>query len=703
MGPTTGDARWVRQAFLVAQEDLDKVDQQNRVFTSASIKFTDTTLGGNLCINPPPQFTRNADLRPPNKGRSNNSSGMGRHYSEALDDNNQIIYVRCGVPAFNKMTTFFSDFYSTDAGQLARTGRAGGLFYSVGYATGFVVSILSWKLLAVHMLGFGLTLLQDKPRSKFYYMKPTMPLYWNAVSTIVNQIAVNRGVVPRVGGNDIQNTLNSKYEFTQADIDKLHNAFPQMFNSGGSIDVYALATRAQRLARRQEKMLQDRLKDVNANVEQVIKDIYSTKINADSAMDYRTYLNQWIATEVAQPAGQQASSDAEITQGVNQAAGATPSTAPSAPDTASESIELSVGDSSSVGKFIDFLKAEWDDGGAFASFRVDSTGPVSESFSSQVADSELATKLNNMSSGARNMAFDFENGNIVGGLVGDILSPVISAVRDFAGGFADSVKLSGLAVLAGAAYVDIPKHWTSSAAQLPRSQYTIKLVSPYGNVFSQLINIYVPLSMLLAMALPLSTGKQSYTSPFLCELYDQGRCISRLCMIDSMTITRGIGNTGWNNAHEALGVEVQFSFIDLSSVMFMPISSGFSLKTAVQATAGAVRGGIGGGVLGSTVGSLAGPVGTVAGGAAGAAAGAAVGAASALGVFDDDNTFTDYMNILGSTSLADNVYPMRRFKRNLTQKLAAFESWRSVSHMASFAGDLLPSRIINAFYRGVVR
>jgi hypothetical protein len=61
------------------------------------------------------------------------------------------------------------------------------------------------------------------------------------------------------------------------------------------------------------------------------------------------------------------------------------------------------------------------------------------------------------------------------------------------------------------------------------------------------------------------------------------------------------------------------------------------------------------------------------------------------------------MNVLGSVGLADQIYQLRRWKRNLTQKLVAFDSWKSVSHMASFVGDMWPSRIASAFYRGTVR
>lgn len=702
MGPLTSDSAWVRQAFLVDAGDLEAVDQQNRIFSTASLKFTDTTLGGNLCVNPPPQFTRFADIRPANKSRSTKSTGMGRYYSEAIDDHNQIIYLRFGQPAFNKMTTFFGSFYSSDAGQLAKTGRAGGLFYSLGRVVGFVVPLLSWKLLAVHMLGFGLKLASEKPSSKFYYMKPGMPLYWNAVQTIVNQISVNRGIVPRVFGNDDQNALGDGYTFTQTDIDKLHNSFPAMFNSGGGFDIYAMATRAQRLARANEAALKATFADSDdADIATNIQRIYSSTLS-DPGTTYQTYLNNWLGSDAANPAGANAansgSADSQIAAQVaaagSNAGGATAPT-PAAGDSSTEDLSLLQNPASGTSAFAEFLKAEWDDGSAFVSLRVDATGPTQESFSSQFAESELAQKINGMSSSARSTEFNFENGNLVGGVTGDVIGSVLGAVKGFVAGVADSVKLSGLAVLGGAAFVDIPKHWVASAAQLPKASYTIRLVSPYGNPFSQIMNIYAPLAMLLAGALPLSTGKQSYTSPFLCELYDKGRCQIRLGMIDSLTISRGIGNTGWDSEGHALGIEVSFSVMDMSSIMSMPISAGFSFTTAIDTVVSTAAGAAGGSVLGSALG----PAGTVVGGVAGAALGAAAG----LGVFDDDNAFTDYMSVLGSVDLADNVYPFRRFKRNLTQKMLAFDSWKSPSHMASFAGDLLPSRLISAFYRGSVR
>lgn len=700
MGPIIGDASWVRQAFIVEQSSLDAVDQQNRVFSTASIKFTDTTLGGNLSINPLPQFCRFADIRPENRSRAVGSSGMGRYYSEAIDDQAQIIYMRMGLPAFNSLTNFFTNFYNYEMGQLARTGRSTGILYAIGRVGAFVASLLSWKVMAVHMIGISTALmstLAQKTQSKFYYSKPAMPLYWNAVQTIVNQIAVNKGIVPRAVGGDSQNyqqsALNDQYQFTKDDVTRLHAAFPEMFSESGSIDVYALANRAQRMARRQEAYYRNLMDSAGsgADIGKQIQQIYTQQMS-NSGMDYLSYLQAWLDTTGSQskagaPTDTSSTSASAVVQATTADPGATPA-APNPADTTTESIFDVLDPSKQKTDFFEFLKAEWDDGSAFASFRVDATGPVSESFSSTVGESEISSKLNSLSSSGRNMQFNFANGNIGGGALGSLVGGVASAVKDLTMGALDQLKLSGLAALSGSAFVDIPKHWQSSVAQLPHSSYTIQLRSPYGNPISQMMNLYVPLAMLLATALPLSTGKQSYTSPFLVELYDKGRCMTRLGMVESMQITRGQGNTGWHSDGYALGIDVTFSIVDMSSVLHMPISAGFNYTTGLNIVGDAVTAGV---------------VGTVVGGPAAGGVAAVAAAAQAAGVFDEDTVFTDYMNVLGSMGLADAVYPLRRFKRNLTQKLTAFQSWKSVSHMASFAGDMLPSRIISAFYRGTVR
>jgi len=281
---------------------------------------------------------------------------------------------------------------------------------------------------------------------------------------------------------------------------------------------------------------------------------------------------------------------------------------------------------------------------------VDYTGPVDESFSSSTRESDISTTFNSLSAKGRSASFSFAGGNIDGG----VLTGITDLIKGVSTGLMDAVHLSGLASLAGAAFVDIPQHWENSAANLPRMSYTMQLVSPYGNAMSQMINIYIPMAMLLSAALPISTGKQSYSSPFLVELYDQGKAQTRLGIIDSLTFVRGTTNLGFNKNKNFMSVDVSFSVKDLSSIMHMPINSGFSLNPL-------------------------------------------------KGVFDEDTVYTDYLHVLGSATLGQNIYPMRKLRENLANKANSFKALTSPARWFGAIHDMPYIGMIDAFYKDTDR
>lgn len=707
MGVTVKDRDWVRQSFLVNKGDLELVDQQNRTFSTASLKFTDTTPGGNFAINPPPQFTRFADLKPAENSPFKGSKKLGRYYSEAIDDTSQLIHMRFGVPEFNSLTTFFSGFYNTGAGRLARTGRADGFFYNIGKVVGMVVPLMSWKLLAFHYAGVAFRFLTQKPSSRFYYLKPTMPMYWSAVQTIVNQIAVNRGIVPRIASAEVTNAAGEQHAFDAAARAKLHAAMPEIINKDGSIDVYAIANRAQRLARAQHKKMLSMGDESSFDLNKRIQKLYTEDLT-QTAPTYDSYLSKWLKTTPSKPTGAPTAAAAPAAPAADGAApvqDAGQAAVDNGTFSESRSSDPAQREKDTAGLF-DFFTAELDDGSAFATFRVNYTGSIGESFSNTVGESEVQGKFNSMSSSSRSTSFNFAGGNLDDGFIGKMVGGVVNAVKDFASGVADGIGISGLAALAGGAFVDIPKHWQSSSAQLPRSTYTINLSSPYGNAFSQLINIDLPLAMLLAGALPMSTGKQSYTSPFILELYDKGRCQTRLGMIDSLQITRGTGNTGFHQDGLALGIEVTFSIVDMSSIMHMPITEGFSMSAMQKgADIGAALGGGVGAVTGGVPGAVTGVgVGAAVGGAAGYGLDVASAALdTVVGIWDEDTVFTDYMATLAGMGLADQIYSLRKLKINLTKKLTEWNKLTSPAAFASFAGDIWPARMVSAVFKGVAR
>lgn len=659
------DEEWLRKSFMVPSYTFNNMDAVRRELTEAQYKFTDTTLGGNFAINPPPQFTRNADLRVPS--RFSNSSGQGRYYSEALDDRGQYVHMRFGVPQYNSLTNFFFNFYNAGAASLANRGRSPGAFYYLGRAVGFVVSLPAQPFI---WAGSVIRFLINKPVSKFYYLKPTMPLYWSAVSNMVNAIGVNMGVIGR-GMSEGDQILRPDDPNQPGEHSALHDSlaggeFPNIYRPDGGVDIYKVATRAQRMARVQRKAINKAIENggswgtLNQGMEAAITSpVIEPSMNNPDLESYLKKYHDAVSNQVEDDP--QESTDHERS---------------SNSDTPEDTVVHSkLGEDDGFGSH---LMAELEDGSAFVTFRVDDQGSVSESFQNSAGESQIASTINGISSTARSARFSFADGNTG-------IAPVdgaINAVRDVVGGFMDEIKISGLMALGGSAFADIPKVWESSTANLPSASYTIELRSPYGTPMARFQNLIVPLSMLLAGVMPISTGKQSYTQPFLCEMFSQGRQQIRLGMIESMSITRGTGNLGWTRNGEPLGIDVSFTVMDMSSLMHMPITANYGVIGA------SLMGGVS--TAGAAVDTLAGTIGGDTNVQAGMENFATLFDKS---TYDDDNAFTDYMAVLGSLGLADQIYPTNKLRLRRAQRLANWQQWKSPAHHANWLGGTLPGRL----------
>lgn len=632
------DTEWLRRTFMVPIKEATHEYDIKEVLNGAAFKYTDTTPGGSFAINPPPQFTAFADrpvigkLVP--KGRYGGE--MGRYYSEALDDNGTYVHMRFGVPQFNSLGNFFMNAYSHEASLLARTGRGSSAFYSAGKTLGFVITLPFQPIVWANKV---YRFLAGKPASRYYYLKPAMPLYWNAVASMVNAIGVNMGQIGRAMSEGESQLRTDEEKWDGGSMGKYHELLPEVYREDGGIDVYAMATRAQRMAHIHHERMGNLLSEAGS-LEQLGQSI-------------RRYRDE----EMPEATGrslEEATASYHAAQ-ANTSAGYLDKSKPEDPSAMNTNEENAIGnefEEIAEPTLMDYMEAEGEDGAAFVTFRVNNPGPVSETFSNETEESELSSKINSMSASARSTRFTFAEGNLGGNFVADAIQGIAGAVTKFVQGVGDGLGISGLNILAGAAYIDIPKVWSGSTANLPTAEYTIELRSPYGNPMSRLQNLYIPLAMILAGALPLATGKQSYTSPFLCELYSKGRNQTRLGMIESLSITRGVGNLGFNQNKEPLGIDVTFSVIDLSSVMAMPVNTDIKL-----------------GEIGANL----------------------------VGNFDDDNTYTDYMAVLGGLGLVDQIYPLNKLAIRRAQTMANWEQWKSPAHHANWLMGSTPGRILHMF------
>ncbi len=748
-----GKGQWVRNAFLVSHNDLEDIDRQNTEFTTAHRKYTDTSPGGNYCINPRPLYTPYAD--PPVMGMMYGrkdidvydvtQTGMGAFYSEAQDDTSQIIHMRLGVTAYTGLSTFFTGFFSYSSAKAAKTGRVGGgFFHAVGMGIGLIVTIINWPLLAVSALGYAGRFFLSKPSSRYAYLKPAMHLYWGSVQNMLNSIVTNRGLYPNLpatgpglaalavgvasgnigiaaagavigvggaikganggisgargagqseGGNldNNEQMMQAAYQIDTDSMKSFAAMAPDIFSPDGGVDVYAVAGRALRLRNLMERTMAEQFGKANQYDDYfgfakrilasrrltAYSPSMSDKFNAyirsgagvgqttEGLQQQRDLSDQLIKEMQRKPNFKQyatqvlgspwySTSDADTS--LEDKAIKTTSFTPDGKNTVinDEPYKEEGGIISKTMGFLNALQAEFNDGTGFASFRVDYTGAQGDNFSNQSAESEIGQFINSASSKGRETSINFADGRLVGGAAGDIMGAAVNGIKDVIGGTLDWFGMSGLLALKGDAFVDIPKHWISSTGSLPRAQYTMTLQSPYGNVISQIINIYIPLCMVLAAGLPMATGRQSYTAPLMLELYDRGRTQTRYGMVDQISISRGTSNLGFTKEGVALAYEVSFSVVDLSSVVAMPNSSVFSLASLVNP----------------------------------------------FDIFDDETLFTDYMNVLGSVSMSQQVYKLNRLKLNAAKKMKNYKMLSSPYAWASFAHDMPSIGWLDAIFLG---
>lgn len=667
------DTAWVRQALFVPGNSSKKANSRARdilrsqQYSDSSLVFADTSLGGNRSINPRPQFTKNADpslnsllsnTTSDGTADSISSMGMGRAYAERIDNPAQRIYMQFGVPAFNSLTNFFTGYYDRSQGDMANTGRVNDILYTISKYIGYVVLWPVTLVLGISNLVYkAYRSATNKPLSRYYYMNQTMTLYWNTVTTIVNAISVNMGLAQGVTPDDVENVPGKEPNVTGTttpDVAILNRLLPDIMRSEtGGIDIRAVANRYQRLSDAHDRAFADILEKAGSEAE-ATKAIAAYMNKPASGYDVPAkslslgeYSKQYSESPTGTGEGLTNRLNEDVPADVDNSAAPVTSTA----NINSEGTDTTLTEYFS--KLFKFAAAESRDGSKFVSFIVDHQATVSESFSTTTKSSDIAATMNETSSNTRNKVFNLAGGNLGDNPILGAVEVIMSGVGSIIGGLAESVHLQGLSAIAGKAFVDMPEFLDSSTTTLPSNSYTIQLRTPYGNPYSILTNIYVPLAMLLAGVTPRSTGKNSYTSPFLCKLWSKGRSQVQMGAITDMTITRGTGNVGWSVKDQTLGVDVTFTVTNLSKMLHMPISNEVSLADTLG-----------------------------------------------FSQFDEDNNFTDYMAVLGSLGLSEQYYPDAKWRLKRARAKQNFDSWLSISNFAAASVDSTPGRLISAFVRG---
>lgn len=652
------DHDYIQQAFMLSGAVMDDGLKDRRRYQAAQNKFTDTTPGGNFWINPPPQWSPTCDIRS-SRFWKDQYSGMGSDYSVAIDDNADVVYFRMGVPEFNGMFMFLSNMFDSNSAYLARTGRSPGWLFKIAELASAVVC---WPVQAISVAYTTVRWLAGIPKSKFYYSKPVMPLYWKACTGMLNQILINMGIVPRVFRGSATATSDmgkvSTFDFsmyTPNERSQLANLLPGLWQANGTVDLFYLANRATRKQIRWQKALQARLEATNDR-ESAINAIHkhgnnwTDRAGDSSQSNLKTYLDSYFKSGLGTD---QPDHNNGVEKAGNYTVDGSGDTGTNPPGTTEVEKPMTFMES-----ITSHLASEFRDGGSFIGFKVNHNGAVGESFSSSFKDNGLAGFLNSFSAQTNDARFTMSGGQT--GIPG--LDALISGAQSVVAGAISGTGMGGLANIAlGQGFVDVPQHWAGSTVSLPRETYTINLRSPYGHPVARIQNLIIPLVCLLNMALPHSAGSQSYTSPFLIEAYSKGRSQTRLGMVDSMSIQRGVGNVGWTRDKQPLGIDVTFSVVDLSPLMHIPIEPALRASDLTNPSAAINK------------------------------------------LLTDDSNYSDYLNILSGMGLNEQIYTSDKLAKVLAKTKLDVAQWVSPTQMAATFSNSLAGEAIKIFVAGTGR
>ena len=116
---------------------------------------------------------------------------------------------------------------------------------------------------------------------------------------------------------------------------------------------------------------------------------------------------------------------------------------------------------------------------------------------------------------------------------GQFLNGLIEPVT---GGFTSNLFNGALKSIKGQKMI-YPKIYKSSESQT-NYNFTVKLSSPYGDVYNYYMNIVVPLMHLIALAAPRMITSNAVASPFLVQAFIPGQCTCQLGIVSQMTIRK---------------------------------------------------------------------------------------------------------------------------------------------------------------------
>lgn len=480
----------------------------------------DSSLFGNDVLNPYAGFCEDDDIHIHSykvKGIPHDY-GVGRVYEEIYNSTQQIVYFQVGIPRYKNLGDFISGSVDENANKLAETGDVSVYESMASFVKAGAIIALK---LPIYPLEWAGRLFDGDTRmykiTDFFYFREEMLMYYRYVNSILAPIAVNLGLY-KLSWLGTDSTNNAE------DDAALKACLPEIMKNGP--DIFEIVqTRSVRFG----------------NVERVSLD----KAQSD-----------WVA------ANKEALNEVKVAE-------------QKAKNKAGDPTDDTIG----------YFKALWEgaktsalEGNKYLAFRIEKgQDNASENISNTTRDSSLASRLNGLVEEHRSRTTGAVGASTgvrawtqqVFGKATAVVDKVKKLFSSDASNFVENFNNLCDYGSVGTGYYDLPQEW--GGANFTRSvslNFRFRSKTGGDNV-SIFTNIFVPLTCLMAMALPRATGKATYTSPFIIRCWCRGMFSIPAGYVTTMNITRGDSEYGWSRLRLPTVVNVSMSITDLSPIMFI--------------------------------------------------------------------------------------------------------------------------------------
>jgi hypothetical protein len=607
-----------------------------------------TEIGGNDAINCYWQFNWDDDIVPPMLSAHRNqisphTGGLGRVYSEMINSNQQLLCISVGVPRYARLLRFYSNLFSRQLSDLNTTGdsfsKSLGRLVGSGLAVVGSLVVAPWRF----VMGIANWVSNDKI-TKYIDFHESMVLYYRYVNSILIELAVSMGLMPKFFSDSelgktnkdgvnpstngsITNIAWSTLVPSMTPEEALSSKMMPIFKGGFDIFKILSIRDSRQHARNGDPKVSGPSADAFIKgMESVLSTFQDEEGN--NIEYYETMVNK------------NAMAEENKNNGVDPYMESWPDL---------------------WNAFWSRAEATWTGADKFVCFKLEKTTDSSESISNQTTENPVQSSINQYSDSSR------QGKNWIGGsaydqvarqiesavpLIGGVLTSGMDVVKGIVQGVTSKLPVvSGpIAVLGGDAKVDIPEVWQSTSFSKSYS-FNINLRAPYGDPYTIFQSVYIPLIMLIAMALPRAAGSSSYQQPFVVRAYSKGMFAIPFGIIDSMSIRRGASEFGWSKNRLPTVVEVNFTIRDLSPFMIMAMDMGASLLEPWNMI---------------------------------------------TNIFAENTNFQEYIMTLSGMGLTERLLLSNHIKRRFTVMMKQISAKFSVEHVASTMADTSFGRIIGA-------